>query len=61
MGRFTNMPRADVVQFLEANGFAAYDSEPTDALREAAFLHEEEERERDIEEFAFPWQRLQAK
>jgi hypothetical protein len=42
MGRFTDMPRADVVQFLEANGFAAYDSEPTDALREAAFLHEEE-------------------
>ena len=41
MGRFTDMPRADVVQFLEANGFAAYDSEPTDALREAAFLHEE--------------------
>ena len=36
MGRFANMPRADVVQFLEANGFGVYDTEPTDALREAA-------------------------
>jgi len=47
MGRFTNMSRADVVEFLEANGFGVYDTEPVDALREAAFLHEEQERNSD--------------
>jgi hypothetical protein len=46
------MPRQQVVWFLEGEGFGVYDSETTDELREAAYLHEEEEareeRERDI-------------
>lgn len=45
-GRFTNMPREDVIAYLHGRGFAvqAFDNETTDELRYAAHLDELEER-----------------
>lgn len=40
-GRFTKMSREDVQAYLEGHGYAVYDREYLDDLREAAFLDEE--------------------
>ena len=39
-GRFTDMNRDDLQEYLESWGFAVYDSEPLDSLRHAAFENE---------------------
>jgi hypothetical protein len=42
-GRFTDMPREEVKWYLESRGFAVYDKEATDELREAAYLNAKDE------------------
>ena len=45
-GRFTDMSREDVQSYLENRGYAVYDREHLDELREAAFLDEETKRDK---------------
>ena len=42
-GRFTNMNREEVQEYLESWGFAVYDSESLDSLQHAAFENEKTE------------------
>ena len=38
-GKFSDMDRGEVQGYLESEGFAVYDDEPIDRLRDAAYQH----------------------